>query len=91
VTRFLTLNALRKYLNGRGCTEDRVLQSTATGRFHIEFSCKTKTGRNCRAVLGADQAGSQIPQNILEKLGRELAPCLGRGWVSRIPAENPFG
>ena len=88
---FVTLNALRRYLNDRGCIEERVLRSTSSERFHIEFACRTKSGRHCRAVLGADHIGAAIPANLLARLGRELAPCLGRGWIARIPAEDPFG
>jgi hypothetical protein len=87
----VTLNALRRYLYDRGCMEERTLKSTASERFHIEFSCRTKSGRHCRAVLGADQSGAEIPSPVLARLGRELAPCLGRGWIARIPDENPFG
>jgi hypothetical protein len=91
VAAFVTLNALRRYLNDHGCMEQRILRSASSERFHIEFFCRTKTGRHCRAVLGADHSGAEIPANLLARLGRELAPCLGRGWIARIPAEDPFG
>jgi hypothetical protein len=61
VSAFVTLNALRKHLRDFGCIEERVLHSPGMERFHIEFCCRTKSGRCCRAVIGTDRSGSRIP------------------------------
>jgi hypothetical protein len=83
---YVTLNALRKYLRGRGCTEERTLQSSAGNRIHLELRCTMKTGKICRAVLGADRAGGQIPQNLLAVVEKNLAACRGHNWTRSVPA-----
>lgn len=87
----VTLNALRRFLRASGCIEERVLRDPDSPRIHIQFRCDMKAGRVCGAVLGADRSEARIPANLLEKIGRQLAPCLGRRWVNQIPEEDPFG
>jgi hypothetical protein len=86
----LTVDSLRRYLNDRGCLEERVLRSTGGEAVFIEFACRTKAGKSCRAVLGAERWSSAIPERILVRLGKQLAPCRGRSWLTRIPPEDPF-
>jgi hypothetical protein len=57
----------------------------------IEFVCRTKAGKSCRAVLAADLRSEGVPSRVIQKLGRQLAPCLGRTWLAQIPPEDPFG
>jgi hypothetical protein len=85
------LNALRRFLRDSGCLEERSLGVAGSGSIFIEYRCETKRGKTCRAMLAADVQGGRVPAEALRELGRRLAPCLGRGWTQRIPAENPFG
>ena len=87
----VTLNALRRHLNDRGCTEERVLRAAGEEMMFIEFRCRMKAGKTCRATLAADNRALEIPAFALTKIGKALAACLGNGWHTRIPAENPFG
>jgi hypothetical protein len=86
-----TLNALRKFLRDSGCLEERSLGVAGRGSIFIEYRCEMKRGKICRAMLAADASGGPVPADVLADIGRRLAPCLGRGWTKRIPAENPFG
>jgi hypothetical protein len=86
-----TLNALRKYLADHGCVEERVLRVPERGTIFIQWLCRMKKGTMCRAVLAMDGAGGEVPPGAMTELGRRLAPCLGRGWITSIPEEDPFG
>ena len=86
-----TLNALRKYLANHGCVEERGLRVPERGTIFIQWLCRVKKGTSCRAVLAMDVAGGHVPLGALTEVGRRLTPCLGRGWISSIPAEDPFG
>ena len=88
---YLTLEALRRYLNSCGCLEERVLRPTGEDIVFIEFICTKKGGKVCRAVVTAAAKAPPIPGRMLEGIGKQLAPCLGRGWQTRIPREDPFG
>jgi hypothetical protein len=87
----VTLNALRRFLRDAGCIEERVLGLAGRGSIFIEYECRMKRGLSCRAMLAADPKGGRVPAEVLSELGRHLAPCLGRGWIGRIPEEDPFG
>ena len=87
----VTLNALRRFLRDSGCVEERVLGVAGRGSMFIEYVCRMKRGVTCRAMLAADPKGGRLPTAVLTELGRQLAPCLGRSWTSRIPEEDPFG
>jgi hypothetical protein len=87
---FVTLESLRRHLNGCGCFEERVLRPTGDDIVFIEFKCAKKGGKVCRAVLTARVKAPPIPRRMLERIGKQLAPCLERGWHARIPPENPF-
>jgi hypothetical protein len=76
----VTLNALRRFLNRSGCIEERVLYDPGSASIFIEFRCVRKSDRACRAFLAIDRQAPQIADRVLTRLGRELAPCLGRGW-----------
>ena len=86
-----TLNALRRFLADSGCVEERVLRDAASTTIFIEFRCARKSGRVCRSVIAIDLQAPQLVDRLLERIGRNLAPCLGRGWETRIPQEDPFG
>jgi hypothetical protein len=86
----VTLESLCWYLNGRGCLEERVLREPGGEGVFIEFACRMKSGKSCRAVLAAERWSSAVPARVLAGLGKRLAPCLGRGWQTRIPPEGPF-
>jgi hypothetical protein len=87
----VTLNALRRFLNRSGCIEERVLHDPSSASIFIEFRCVRKSGRTCRAILAVDRQAPQLADRVLVRLGRDLAPCLGQGWHTRIPDEDPFG
>ena len=87
----VTLNALRRFLNQSGCIEARVLHDPGSATIFIELRCERKTGASCRAVVALDRQMPFVPERVLKKIGRDLAPCLGRGWQTRIPQEDPFG
>lgn len=87
----VTLNALRKFLNNSGCIESRVLHDPGSAIIFIEFRCARKPGRPCRSVVAVDRQAPHVAERVLKKVGRDLAPCLGRGWETRIPQEDPFG
>ena len=61
------------------------------GSMFIEYLCRTRGGRACRAILATDAQGGAIPAEALAEMGRKLAPCLGRRWIDRVPQEHPFG
>jgi hypothetical protein len=86
-----SLNSLRKFLRNAGCIEERSFGVVGRESLFIEFVCRMKTGRSCRAMLATDGRGGLLPDEVLADIGRELAPCLGRGWTRRIPEEDPFG
>jgi hypothetical protein len=86
-----TLNALRRFISAAGCIEARVLYDPSSASIFIEFRCLLGVGRSCRAVLAVDRRAPWIPDRVLSRVGRDLAPCLGRGWHTRIPDEDPFG
>jgi len=86
-----TLNALRRFVSGAGCIEERVLYDSSSASIFIEFRCMQSAGKSCRAVIAVDRQAPWIPDRVLSRVGRDLAPCLGRGWNTRIPEEDPFG
>jgi hypothetical protein len=87
----MTLNALRRFLRDSGCLEERVLQIAGSGSMFLEYVCRTKQGTSCRAIFAADLQGGRMTDATLTGLSRRLAPCLGRGWIKRVPEEDPFG
>jgi hypothetical protein len=87
----VTLNALRKFLNSSGCIESRVLHDPGSAIIFIEFRCVRGTGKSCRSVVTVDRQAPHVATRVLKKIGKDLAPCLGRGWEARIPQEDPFG
>lgn len=87
----MTLNALRRFLRDSGCLEERTLQIAGSGSLFLEYVCRTKQGRSCRAIFAADLQGGQMSDATLAGVSRRLAPCLGRSWLKRVPEENPFG
>jgi hypothetical protein len=87
----VSLNALRRFLHDSGCVEERVLRDPTSASIFVEFRCVRKSGRVCRAVLVVDRQIPYIADRVLKRLGRDLAPCLGLDWQTRIPDEDPFG
>jgi hypothetical protein len=87
----VTVNALRRYLNGSGCVEVRVFEMAGLERQSIEFRCQMKSGKSCRAVFTTERGVPEVPAIALMRIEQALAPCLGRGWSARIPVEDPFG
>lgn len=87
----VSLNAVRKFLHDSGCIEERSFSVPRKETLYLELVCRMKRGRVCRALLAADAQGGFIPVDVLTELGRQLAPCLGRGWTRRVPPEDPFG
>lgn len=86
----VSLNALRRFLRDSGCIEERVLHDPGSAMIFIEFRCIRKSEESCRAILAADRESPQLADRALARIGRYLAPCLGRSWVTQIPDEDPF-
>lgn len=90
----VTFNALRRYLYAGGCTEVRQLglvrdEPKAT-RIYIGIECVTRSGRLCRVSFSYERTGAtEVRPDLLARLEKTLAPCLGRDWTRQID-ESPF-
>jgi predicted RNA binding protein YcfA (HicA-like mRNA interferase family) len=65
----MTSRALRKRLKGFGCIEVRQKGS------HLVIKCG-----KCTTVVPVHQ-GEDIGAGLLRKIEKQLAPCLGPGWL----------
>ena len=67
----ITGAALLKILRKLGCTETRQKGS------HVRVECGT-----CVTTVPV-HAGDTLPAGTLSKIQRDLAPCLGKGWLRK--------
>lgn len=67
----MTVGELRKKLRRLGCTEIRQEGS------HVTIRC----GAGCQTEVAVHSG--DIPTGTLRAIERQLAPCLGKGWMGR--------
>lgn len=93
---FVTFNALRRYLQGRGCAEVRELELVSdepkASRTYVNVECFERSGRMCSGSFAYEKgrAAAQVEPDLLAALEQALARCLGREWTMKID-EDPFG
>jgi predicted RNA binding protein YcfA (HicA-like mRNA interferase family) len=66
----MTARELRRILRGLECVEVRQKGS------HLLVRCRT-----CTSVIPVHR-GEDLGTGLLRKIERDLAPCLGEGWLS---------
>ncbi|MGO9656902.1 MAG: type II toxin-antitoxin system HicA family toxin [Acidimicrobiales bacterium] len=66
----MTVRQVRRLLSQRGCTEVRQAGS------HLTIRCG-----ECVTTIAVH--GGDIPPGTLAKIGHDLEPCLGKGWLRK--------